>query len=98
MITPELFQQALDVNKQIIECVFQQESSFKDYLANELHYSRLRFPESYEIQRVHVSGHRFKVTAVFEDLSELDLYIDAQDVYSWYEQEYKRLRGGGVCI
>lgn len=93
MITPELFQQALNVNKQIIECIFQQEGSFKEYLVDGLSYTRLRFPESYGIERIHVSGHRFIITVVFEDLSELDLYIEAQDVYYWYEQEYKRLRG-----
>ena len=97
MITPELFQQALNVNKQIIECIFQKEASFKDYLVNELFYFRLKHTDSHEgdytIERVHISGHRFRVTVVFEDLSELDLYIDAQDVYHWYEQEYKRLRG-----
>ena len=93
MITPDLFQQALDTNKQIIECIFQQEDSFKGYLVDELSYKRLRPPESYEVERIHLSGHRFRVTVVFEDLSELDLYIDAQDVYTWYEQECKRLRG-----
>lgn len=93
MISPAQFQQALDTNRQIIECIFQQEDSFKDYLVNYLYYSRLRCNESYELERVHVSGHRFRVTIVFEDLDELDLYIDAQDVYHWYVQEYKRLRG-----
>ena len=93
MISPAQFQQALDTNRQIIECIFQQEDSFKDYLVNYLYYSRLRCKESYELERVHVSGHRFRVTIMFEDLDGLDLYIDAQDVYHWYEQEYKRLRG-----
>ena len=91
MITLEQFQQALNVNNQIIECIFQQEGSFKGYLVDELSYTRLREP--YEIERIHVSGWRFRLTVVFEDLEELDLYIDAQDVYTWYEQEYKRLRG-----
>lgn len=93
MITPEQFQQALDTNRQIIECIFQQEDSFKDYLVNDLHYFIWRLPEEYELGRVHISGHRFRITVIFEDRSELDIYIDAQDVYTWYEQEYKRLRG-----
>ncbi|AKO60950.1 hypothetical protein AXI76_gp049 [Pseudoalteromonas phage H101] len=93
MISPAQFQQALDTNRQIIECIFQQEASFKDYLVNELHYFRLKYPETYELERVHVSRHRFRITVIFEDMGELDLYIDAQDVYCWYAQEYKRLRG-----
>lgn len=94
MITPEQFQQALDTNRQIRECIFQQEDSFKEYLVEDLHYFRLKYPESYEIERVHVSGFRFRITVLFEDLGELDLYVDAHDVYTWYEQEYKRLREG----
>ena len=93
MISPEQFQQALDTNRKIIECIFQQEASFKDYLVNELYYFRLKYPETYELERVHVSGHRFRITVIFEDRDELDLYIEAHNVYHWYEQEYKRLRG-----
>ena len=92
MITPELFQQALNVNKQIIECIFDQEDSFKKYLVNDLHFYIFK-GESVSIERVHVSGHRFRVSLEFDDFEQYDAYIDAQDVYSWYEQEYKRLRG-----
>lgn len=92
MITPEVFQQALDVNKQIIECIFQQEDSFKKYLVNDLHYSYFK-GKSVSIERVHVSGHRFRVSLEFDDFEQYDAYIDVQDVYSWYIQEYKRLKG-----
>lgn len=89
MITPELFQQALDVNKQIIECIFQQEDSFKGEVLSVF----LRLTEHYNIHRVHVSGYRFRIALQFDDMGEKDVVIDAQDVYNWYEQEYKRLRG-----
>lgn len=91
MITPELFQQALDINNQIIECIFQQEGSFKKYLMEKLHYGIL--VESSCLERVHVSGHRFRVTWEFDDFELYDAYVDVQDVYAWYIQEYNRLKG-----
>lgn len=92
MITPEQFKQALHINKQIIECIFQQEDSFKKYLIDNLKFFILK-DENTSLERVHVSGHRFRVTLEFDDFELYDAYIDAQDVYNWYEQEYKRLRG-----
>lgn len=89
IISPKLFQQALDVNKQIIECIFQQEGSFKEEVLSVF----LRFSEPYTVHRVHVSGYRFRIALQFDDMSEKDIVIDAQDVYHWYEQEYNRLRG-----
>jgi mRNA-degrading endonuclease RelE of RelBE toxin-antitoxin system len=89
MITPEIFQQALDTNRQIIECIFQQEDSFKEEVLSVF----LRLTEHYTIHRVHVSGYRFRIALQFDDMKEKDVVIDAQDVYHWYAQEYKRLRG-----
>lgn len=92
MITPKQFQQALDINKQIMECIFQQEDSFKKYLIDDLHFHIFE-DNNASLERVHVSGHRFRVTLEFDDFEQYDAYIDAQDVYSWYIQEYKRLKG-----
>ena len=88
MITPEMLQQMQDTARNLIECAFQEEDSFCDMFIKPYGY---RHKDNYELERVHLSGHRVRITIKFHDYSEKDIYIDISDMYNWYCKEYEQL-------
>lgn len=80
MISVEEFVTMKRVAHSLIEAVFSNEDNFKCVFLKHCRWEN----ESHEIERVHVSGSRMRVTIRFEDLSDYDLYVELDDVYSWY--------------
>tara|TARA_R100000541_G_C1897352_1_gene84035 strand:+ start:71420 stop:71701 length:282 start_codon:yes stop_codon:yes gene_type:complete len=83
-ITSEEFVAMQQTAKTLIECIFQEEESFKaSIIQGNWGWTR----EPYELERVHLSGWRLRVTVKFlEDYSETDIYLCLNDVYNWYEK------------
>jgi len=87
-ITPADFVQMQKTTKTLIECVFQREDSFKKVLSTK---RALAF--GYEILQVHFSGDIAKVIIILdEDASDLVLYLDLDDIYSWYCEEFEKIK------
>lgn len=87
-ITPNDFVQMQKTTKTLIECVFQREKSFKKLLSTK---RTLAF--DYEILQVHFSGDIAKVVIIFdEDASDLILYLDLDDIYNWYFEEFEKIK------
>lgn len=87
-ITPADFVQMQKTTKTMIECVFQREDSFKKLLSTK---RTLTF--DYEITQVHFSGHVAKVVITLdEDASDLTLYLNLDDVYNWYCDEFEKIK------
>lgn len=83
-ITPEQFQQAKEVNRLLIESIFQKEESFKKkfiipYRAWEL--------GDYSIYNVQLSGYRAKVVLEFYDGGTHEVVLELDDVYRWFLAE-----------
>jgi len=67
---------------------FAKEDSFKKDLING-NWSWTK--EDYQLNLVHFSGWRVRVNVEFlEDYSSTDIYLDLNDVYNWYENEFKK--------
>lgn len=83
-ISPEEFVAMQQTAKTLIECIFQEEESFKaSLIKGNWGWTR----EPCELERVHLSGWRLRVTVKFlEDHSETDIYLCLDDVYHWYEK------------
>ena len=87
-ITPEEFVQMQTTTRCLIECIFAKEDSFKKEMING-NWGWTR--EDYQLKLVHFSGWRVRVTVEFlEDYSSTDIYLDLEDVYNWYENEFKK--------
>ncbi len=83
-ISPEEFVAMQQIVKTLIECIFQEEGSFKENLIR-CGWGWTREP--YELERIHLSGCRLRVTVKFlEDYSETDVYLCLDDVYTWYDK------------
>lgn len=85
-ITPEQFKQACDINRILIECIFQREESFKKKFVVPYRAWSL---EDYTIGRVHFSGSRARVEIVFKDCSTKSIYVELDEIYDWYLEESK---------
>ncbi len=87
-ITPEEFLQMQTTTRCLIECISAKEDSFKEELING-NWGWTR--EDYQLNLVHFSGWGVRVTVEFlEDYSSTDIYLNLDDVYNWYENEFKK--------
>ena len=89
MITSEEFMQMRQLNRILIEAIFAQEDSFnKNFILDNWGWSR----EPFELERVHLSGNRARISVLFiEDHSTTDIYLDLDDVYDWYIEECEKV-------
>ena len=89
MITPKEFTQMKQLNRILIEAIFAQEYSFhKKFIIDNWGWSR----EPFELERVHLSGNRARVSVLFtEDQSTTDIYFDLDEVYDWYLEECEKV-------
>jgi len=87
-ITPQDFVTMQQTARCLIECIFQKEESFKDKFING-NWGWAREP--YELERVHLSSNRVRVTIKFdEDYSTTDIYLCLDEVYGWWENEFEK--------
>lgn len=84
-ITLENFVNMKTVVRCLIECIFQKEESFKTSLIKG-NWGWTR--ESYELNKVHLSGSLMRVEVRFDDYSTTDVILDLDTVYDWYENEF----------
>jgi hypothetical protein len=83
-ISPEEFVAMQQTVKTLVECIFQEEESFKENLIQGRWFWT---GEPYELLRVALSGESLRVTVEFlEDYSETDVYLCLDDVYHWYDK------------
>lgn len=81
MINPNEMEVMQETARRLITTVFEYEEQLKEHYI----FAHLRWQgDEYEFNRVHLSGHRMRITIRFEDYSEHDVYLDLSDVYKWY--------------
>lgn len=87
-ITSNDFVQMQKTTKHLIECIYQREDSFKELLS-----TRRTLIFDYEITQVHFSGHVAKIVITLdEDASDLILYLNLNDIYDWYCEEFEKIK------
>ncbi|AUR86420.1 hypothetical protein NVP1084O_213 [Vibrio phage 1.084.O._10N.261.49.F5] len=80
MISLEQFSQMKEATRCLIQVVFQHEKEFKRDILKQI-----RFPaDSYELERVHISGSVIRIEIKFEDYSTYNIYEELDRVIDWY--------------
>lgn len=90
MITKQQLKQAQDINRCVIEVIFQYEKSFKATLLM----GNGWLENSYSIERCHMSGSVVRLTLKHEDERQKDLYIPINEVYSWFLKGQDKIMNG----
>lgn len=80
MVTLQEIKQAHEIISQcVIRTIFDYESTFKSTLLHRNGWEH----NSYTLERVHCAN-SYRITLLHEDGRRKDIYLDSNDVYSWY--------------
>ena len=79
MLTQQELLLMKELNRTFITCIYQRETLFKQEMLNTLRWEE----NEYTLGRVHLSGHRVRISIEFDDGSLYDVYLNIDEVYDW---------------